>query len=205
MGTFDHMEHAANAWLADIGEVFGTKDRRFAYRLLRAWLHALRDRLTVECAAQFAAQLPELLRGVYYEGWNPGKVPVKYGPDEFVDRFARVAIIPADDVRWTAARISLVMQAHFSQGQLEHAVAQLPVWLREIMNGVDVPREVVRRPDVRAVEDRLGRLEDKVSGLTEVIRTLTHGLEEHPGSEPNEQRAAKAARQAHELMLAAKM
>ena len=37
----------------------------YAYRVLRAVLHALRDRVTVDVAAKFAAQLPTLLRGVY--------------------------------------------------------------------------------------------------------------------------------------------
>ena len=54
----------ANAWLADIDAGFGTSDRHLAYRVLRAWLHCLRDRLSVEVAAHFAAQLPELLRGL---------------------------------------------------------------------------------------------------------------------------------------------
>ena len=65
----------ANAWLTDIDAGFGTSDRRLAYRVLRAWLHCLRDRLSVEVAAHFAAQLPELLRGVFFDGWNPSRVP----------------------------------------------------------------------------------------------------------------------------------
>src|SRR6185312_3991982 len=38
-------------------------------------------------------QLPELLRGVFYEGWNPSKVPVKYSKDEYIARFAKDAQI----------------------------------------------------------------------------------------------------------------
>ncbi|MFI8891646.1 DUF2267 domain-containing protein [Streptomyces paradoxus] len=34
-------------------------------------LHPLRDRLPVETAVQFGAQLPTLVRGVYYDGWRP--------------------------------------------------------------------------------------------------------------------------------------
>lgn len=138
---FDHMVHTAHTWLAGIADAFGTDDRRFAYRVLRAWLHTLRDRLTVEGGAHFAAQLPELVRGVYYDGWSPSRVPVKYGPEEFVDRFVTEANIPAEDVPWTVARISLIMQAHFSPGQLEHALAQLPEWLHDIYAGVDVRRK----------------------------------------------------------------
>ena len=61
---------------------FGTEDRRLAYRILRAWLYALGDRLPVPIAANFAAQLQELLRGVFYDGWSPSRVPVKLGPGE---------------------------------------------------------------------------------------------------------------------------
>jgi uncharacterized protein (DUF2267 family) len=82
----DHSIDTTNAWLADVADGFGTEDRRFAYRVTRAWLHALRDRLPVPVAANFAAQLPELLRGVFCDGWNPGRVPVKYGPAEYVGR-----------------------------------------------------------------------------------------------------------------------
>jgi uncharacterized protein (DUF2267 family) len=135
--VFDHTVHTAHTWLVDIAEMFGTTDQRFALRVVRAWLHTLRDRLTVDEAVHFGAQLPELLRGIYYDGWNPSKVPVKYGPDEFTERFAKEAKIPSADVTWTAARVALIMQAHFSPGQLEHALAQLPEWLRDVVGGVD--------------------------------------------------------------------
>ena len=49
-------------------------------------LHTLRDRLTVEEAAQLAAQLPMLIRGLYYEGWVPARVPVKMNREEFLGR-----------------------------------------------------------------------------------------------------------------------
>ena len=136
--VFDRAVRTSETWLTDVAEIFGTDDLRFAGRVVRAWLHAIRDRLTVAEAANFGAQLPELLRGVYYDGWNPTRVPVKYGPDEFVARFAREAMIPPADVRWTAARVSLIMQSHLSPGQVEHALAQLPAWLREIVSGVDL-------------------------------------------------------------------
>ena len=72
--------------------------------LERAWLHNLRDRLSVEVAAHFAAQLPELLRGVFFDGWNPGRVPQKYDRAEYLTRFAREARVHDADVA-KAARI----------------------------------------------------------------------------------------------------
>jgi uncharacterized protein (DUF2267 family) len=203
--AFDHMTQTANAWLVDIASAFGTEDRRFAYRVLRAWLHALRDRLTVDHAAQFAAQLPELIRGVYYDGWNPSSTPMKYGPEEYVQRFASEARIPHADVPGAATRVSAVLQQHFSPGQLEEALTALPESLKRLITESNtVPADADTVAAAPTAEDRIGRLEDTVSNLTEALRTLARGLEEVPGTEPDEHRIAKAARLAHELLLAAK-
>ena len=86
--NLDRSIEKANAWLTDIDAGFGTSDRRLAYRVLRAWLHCLRDRLSVEVAAHFAAQLPDLLRGVFFDGWTPSRVPQKFDRDGYVTRFA---------------------------------------------------------------------------------------------------------------------
>lgn len=121
-----------NIWLADVAREFGTKDRRFAYRVTRAWLHTLRDRLPVPVAAHFAAQLPELLRGVFYDGWNPSRVPVRYGPAEYTDRFAREAGIHAGDVAEAASRVTAVIRRHMSFGALDEALDTMSPALRRL-------------------------------------------------------------------------
>jgi len=89
----EQLTQKANAWIADVAWEFQTEDHEFAYRVTRAWLHLVRDRLPVIEVAHLGAQFPDLLRGVYYEGWSPSAVPVKYHRHEFVDRFAREAHI----------------------------------------------------------------------------------------------------------------
>ena len=41
----------------------------------RAVLHALRDRIGPIHTAQLGAQLPMLVRGLYYEGWRANAAP----------------------------------------------------------------------------------------------------------------------------------
>jgi len=130
---FGHAESTANLWLAAVHERLGAGDRRASYRMLRAWLHAVRDRVTVETAAHFAAQLPELLRGVYYEGWNPAHVPVRYDLAEFIERFATEAGISQADVPWTAATITSALRGLCSPGQVEHVLVPMPLALWEML------------------------------------------------------------------------
>jgi len=74
LDVFDRTIHTTNLWLKEIAEDIGP-DRRRAYHALSAVLRALRDRLTLEEAAQLAAQLPLLVRGIYYDQWRPVEQP----------------------------------------------------------------------------------------------------------------------------------
>jgi uncharacterized protein (DUF2267 family) len=60
-------------------------EKRDAYKGLRAVLQTVRVRLPLDLAVHFGAQLPMLVRGLYYEGWEPSKVPIKMSRQEFVD------------------------------------------------------------------------------------------------------------------------
>src|SRR5271157_2449042 len=75
--AFDTTLQLTYAWLHELAEQMGTQDRHRAYHALWAVLHALRDRLPVAEVATLGAQLPLLVRGVYYEGWHPADKPLK--------------------------------------------------------------------------------------------------------------------------------
>jgi uncharacterized protein (DUF2267 family) len=68
--TFDKTLQESNLWLKELMKVLKTNDRELAFRVLRATLHALRDRIGPHNAVHFGAQLPMLLRGMYYEGFR---------------------------------------------------------------------------------------------------------------------------------------
>jgi len=130
---FEHAIHTANIWLKAVSEALETEDRHLANRILRTWLHTLRDRLTVDVAAHFGAQLPELLRGVYYDGWDPSIVPVKYDREAYVSRFVQEARVTAEEVPRIAPTVTAALRQHLSPGQLETAVEQLPHDVRALL------------------------------------------------------------------------
>jgi uncharacterized protein (DUF2267 family) len=119
--VFDKTVHTTNAWLKEIMEVTGP-DRHRAYRVLAAVLHALRDRLTVDEAAQLGAQLPILVRGLYYDQWHhpAGKPERLRHKDEFLSEVAAELddIKPINPEQATRAVFS-VLERHIAPGEIE--------------------------------------------------------------------------------------
>ncbi len=84
--AIDHTVQETNIWLKGIAKQLHFADEHHAYSALRAVLHALRDRLTPESAVHLGAQLPMLVRGIYYEGWHiAGKPTNDRSTQEFAD------------------------------------------------------------------------------------------------------------------------
>jgi len=97
MDTLDTAVQKTNTLLNDIAKDLGWKGRKHqVYNLLRATLHTLRDRLPLEEAVHFGAQLPMIVRGFYYEGWSPSKVPIKMDRTAFLERIRSEFIFDSD-------------------------------------------------------------------------------------------------------------
>ncbi len=70
LDVFDKTLQTTHIWLSEIMERHGP-DRKEAWHILSAVLHALRDRLPPELAAHLGAELPLLIRGAYYDQYRP--------------------------------------------------------------------------------------------------------------------------------------
>ncbi|BCB90216.1 DUF2267 domain-containing protein [Phytohabitans suffuscus] len=115
--------------LKDVEDALGLpKERRdLSYKAMRAVLHALRDRLTVGESAQLAAQLPTLVRGAFYEGWQPERVPVKLSLEQWLQRVHDEC--PLDVKGGTPRLVQAVLSAlsrHVTRGEWDDVRASLP-------------------------------------------------------------------------------
>ena len=127
--VFDRTVQKTNIWLRDVMDALYSDDRHAAYLALRATLHMLRDRLTVEEAAHLGAQLPMLVRGFYYEGWNPTGKPIR--ERSFESFLAGVAIeLPNDlDPEDAVRAVFTVLAARMSDGEIDDVTHVLPTAL----------------------------------------------------------------------------
>ena len=73
--VFDDTIQRTNTWLKDLMQELNWSDRRKTYVVFRCVLHALRDHLSVRDAVHVGEQLPMLIRGAYYEHWEPSGKP----------------------------------------------------------------------------------------------------------------------------------
>jgi uncharacterized protein (DUF2267 family) len=132
--VFDRTIQLTNIWLDDILRETGWTDRQKAFHALRAVLHTLRDRLPVNDAAHLSAQLPMLIRGLFFEGWHPSKTPVKErSRDEFLMHITDSFLFTVDaDSRQIATAVLKVLARHVSAGEGEKICHVLPEGVREL-------------------------------------------------------------------------
>jgi uncharacterized protein (DUF2267 family) len=128
IAQFDNTVQTANRWINELMEELGWDDRHSAYHALRIVLHSLRDRLTVDEVADLGAQLPMLIRGLYYEGWKPGGKPARVRSKEVF--LAPVAAAFHDEpnvfpeaVAWGVFK---VLNRHVSAGEIKDVKHILP-------------------------------------------------------------------------------
>ncbi|QDS94842.1 hypothetical protein FF011L_36240 [Roseimaritima multifibrata] len=121
-------------WIQEVMTELQWDDAQKTYHGMRAVLHALRDRLTLHETADFAAQLPMLIRGMFYEGWQPDRVPVKDRTKEaFLSHIFKA--FPGDqsvNPEELTHAVLLVVARHVSEGEIEDITEILPKPLREL-------------------------------------------------------------------------
>ncbi len=134
IASLDNATHQVNVWLNELTDLMHWDDKQHSYRLLRSVLHALRDWMNPDEAADLGAQLPMLVRGIYYEGWNPSATPVtERNRDDFVARLQtdfKTDPLGNPDAAITA--VLTVIASHLNHGELIQVRDTMQKPLREL-------------------------------------------------------------------------
>jgi uncharacterized protein (DUF2267 family) len=133
LDVFDKTLQTTHIWLDEIMADIGP-DRHVAWHVLGAVLRALRDRLPLELSAHLGAQLPLLVRGLYYDRWKPAEEPLKIRTrDEFLERVSQDlhGIRPVNVVD-AVKSVMQVLSHHVDPGQIEKVRKALPEPVRQI-------------------------------------------------------------------------
>lgn len=132
-------------WLHEIGRGLGFDNERAAYAALRATLHAVRDRLPVELVAHLGAELPMLVRGIYYDGWHPSAAKLKAAHAEDFCESMRRELTGHDELQHveTVARTVLgIIDQRVEPGQIDHVLAALPERVRRLWRDVQQEEDI---------------------------------------------------------------
>lgn len=134
LNVFDTTLEKTNEWLNDINQELSWETKHAAYTALRSTLHTLRDRLPVNEVAQLGAQLPMLIRGIYYEGWHPANKPLKVRHlDEFLDQVAEECRADLDaPIEAMVRAVFRTLERHVTAGEITSVIRALPNELRSL-------------------------------------------------------------------------
>lgn len=134
--NFEKHCNEANSWLLDIADNIDHPGRtEWAYGCLKAVLHTMRDRTTIEEVFHFSAQLPIVIRGIYFEGYKPTGKPKKMNAKELMQNI-KAGLGPGNLVTAEEAfRVVLeLLYEKTSTGEMDDIRGGMPKSIQKIWN-----------------------------------------------------------------------
>jgi uncharacterized protein (DUF2267 family) len=140
-----------HVWLSEIETELHHPGPKAAYHALRGVLFALRDRLPVEAAVHLSAQLPMLIRGIYFEGYDPTGKPLKLHREEFLERVGEELRAEGGTRPEGATRAVLtVLARRLGEETMRHVQESWPNDLRSLWPAFPLPLQEASPPPDRA-------------------------------------------------------
>jgi uncharacterized protein (DUF2267 family) len=151
--VFDRTLQITNIWLNEVSEELGP-DRKLAWAVLGAVLRTLRDRLPINTSAHLGAELPLLVRGAYYDHYQPERQPTALRTsDQFLEE-AEQQLSGQRPVNMKDAvqAVFHVLSRHLPPGACEKVRCSLPEDIRRLWPTAETPavgEGVARPPEAR--------------------------------------------------------
>jgi uncharacterized protein (DUF2267 family) len=135
--VFDKTLQTTHIWLDEVMAAIGP-DRKVAWKVLSTVLHKLRDRTPVDLAAHLGSQLPLLVRGVYYDQFQPARQPTACRSyEEFCDEVAEwLRDTRPIDPQLAVRTVFAVLSRHIPEGQISKVQDALPRDIRDAWRSV---------------------------------------------------------------------
>ena len=129
----NHAVQKTQEWLKELHANTDLSGEAAALSVLKAVLHHLRDRLTAEEAVDLAAQLPLIVRGIYYEGWRPRHVPQTWRTKEqFLDDLGAAVLPHTFPVERAVRDVFALLAHHCDPGEIADVIDQMPAELKDL-------------------------------------------------------------------------
>lgn len=146
VSVFEQSVEKSQQWIAELHEELHWMSADACYHLLRAVLQTLRDQLSVDEAAQFAAQIPLVLRGSFYECWNPQTMaPRTLGKDDFISA-VKAKLAPVGNLRYEIDKgvlaALLVIKRHIGRGEMDEVIGALQPTMRSFILGGELESQM---------------------------------------------------------------
>jgi uncharacterized protein (DUF2267 family) len=120
-------------WLNEIQEEFKWPDKDRVYDATKAVLLATRDRLTIEEAHQFAAQIPMVMKGMFFDGYDPTDKPMLIrNRDKFLEHVRKHFGDRPLDSENAVRTVAKVLRKKISEGQYEDVVGSMPKEIQKL-------------------------------------------------------------------------
>jgi len=114
--------HKTFEWLRDIenNTQWEYEDKARALDILRVVLHELRDNLMLNDLAHFSAQLPTVISGILFEGWNPNHSLRKEGEfAESIKAHLPQVYVEGTDINQAIKSVFLTIDKNIDKNEFE--------------------------------------------------------------------------------------
>ena len=132
---WDNAQSKSSSWISDLSDHLGWANAPLTLLALRAVLHALRDRLPPDEAVELSAQMPLIIKGVYFDQWDPSATPVRIRTREEFLGLVRTNLQRAardiDPERLTRAVFKLLSE-RVCEGEIRDVRSVLPAQVAEL-------------------------------------------------------------------------
>ncbi|MCF8245855.1 MAG: DUF2267 domain-containing protein [Saprospiraceae bacterium] len=140
--NFNKYVQKAEAFINDVAFEIGDPDDKVrAARIMRAVLHAFRDRVTPVESLQLISQLPMLIKAIYVDGW---KIKHETNRIRHLNDFIEAVrendgiennydFVTDYEVKEAIQAVFRVLKNHVSEGEIHDIIAVLPAELKSVM------------------------------------------------------------------------